>query len=186
MKNRDELDRPWWLLPPGRLHPLWWVTIGVALIWVDYLAGPFTQFPVLYVIPVSLAAWYSGRRPALALAVAVPLVHIMFLLTAQTQPGELAALAAATTLRGAVIIVMALWFARLSEHERALHRYVLKLEGLLPICSFCKSIRNEAGDWESFETFVSSRSDAQFTHSFCARCAKRHYPELRSRGASPN
>jgi hypothetical protein len=184
--NGHEHARPWWLLPPGRLHPLWWSVIGVALIGADYLAGPSTQFPVMYVIPVSLAAWYSGRGPALALAVAVPLLHIIFLVASQKPPGELAALVATTIFRGAVIIVMALWFSRLSEHERALHRYVLKLEGLLPICSFCKNIRNEAGDWEPFETFVSTRSDAMFSHGLCSRCSRRHYPETGADDASPN
>jgi hypothetical protein len=176
--DRHELARPLWLLPPGRLHPLWWSGIGAALIWLDYVAGPSTQYPVVYVIPVSLAAWYSGRWPALALAVAVPLAHLAFLVTVWNVPAELASLTATTIVRGLVIIVMALWFARLSEHERAVHRYVQRLEGLLRICSFCKSIQNEDGNWEPFETFVSKRSEARFTHGFCPNCVKAHYPDL--------
>jgi hypothetical protein len=109
------------------------------------------------------------------LAAAVPLVHIMFLVTMWASPGEATALVSTTIFRGVVIAVMALWFARLSEHERSLHRYVLKLEGLLPICSFCKSIRNEAGDWEPLEAFISTRSKAQFSHCFCANCLQRQY-----------
>ena len=31
--------RPWWLLPPGRIHPGWWVALG-ALLWLDHVAGP--------------------------------------------------------------------------------------------------------------------------------------------------
>ena len=72
---------------------------------------------------------------------------------------------------------MALWFARLSEHERALRRHVQRLEGLLPICSFCKSIRNKSGEWETLETFISTRSEAEFSHGFCADCGRTHYPE---------
>jgi hypothetical protein len=170
-----ERARPWWLLPVGRIHPLWWSGIGAGLIWIDYLVGPSTQFPVLYVIPVSLAAWYSGRWPALALAAAVPLVHIMFLVTVWASPDEATALVSTTIFRGVVIAVMALWFARLSEHERSLHRYVLKLEGLLSICSFCKSIRNEAGDWEPMEAFISTRSKAEFSHCLCTNCLQRQY-----------
>ena len=79
-------------------------------------------------------------------------------------------LATMTAARGVVILVMALWFARLAEHERQLLRYVVKLEGLLPICSVCKSIRNESGVWEPLEGFISSRSDAHFTHGFCPTC----------------
>jgi hypothetical protein len=80
-----------------------------------------------------------------------------------------------TAARGVVILVMALWFAQLAEHERQLLRYVVKLEGLLPICSVCKSIRNEAGAWEPLETFISSRSDADFTHGLCPDCVAHHY-----------
>jgi len=94
------------------------------------------------------------------------------------QTGSMATLVAATTIRGAVVIAMALWFARLSEHERELYRHVQTLEGLLPICSFCKSIRNESGEWERLERFISERSEAQFSHAFCPSCWKTHYPEL--------
>jgi hypothetical protein len=73
---------------------------------------------------------------------------------------------------------MALWIARLSEHERALTRYVQRLEGLLPICAFCKSIRNTDDQWEPLETFISTRSDAEFSHGFCPTCVKTHYEHL--------
>jgi hypothetical protein len=172
------LARPWWLLPPGRVNPLWWSGIGVLLIWFDFLAGPSAPFPVIYVIPVIVAAWYSGRRPALALAVAVPLAHIAFLGAVWAPSGDLAIRIAATIFRAAVIIVIALWFARLSEHERDIHRYVQRLEGLLAICSFCKSIRNKAGDWEPLETFISARSEAQFSHGLCPSCGRLHYPDI--------
>jgi hypothetical protein len=178
--KRDELARPWWLLPPGRLHPSWWIPLGAVLIWMDFAGGPGSQFPVAYVIPVALAAWYSGRWPALALAVGIPLAHVAFLVTSSYQAGALGQVAAPigeTIFRAAVIFVMALWFARLSEHERALERHVQRLEGLLPICSFCKSIRNKAGEWETLETFISTRSEAEFSHGFCASCGKLHYPD---------
>ena len=177
-QDKQALIRPWWLLPLGRLNPLWWIGIGAVLVCADYLTGPKTQFPVVYVIPVTLAAWYSGRGPALALAIAMPLLHILFSVTLWQQPESISALVAATTARGIVIIVLALWFARLSEHEREVHRHVQTLEGLLRICSFCKKIRNEGGDWEPLERFVSGRSKAQFSHGMCPSCQKTHYPEF--------
>jgi len=169
-----DLARPWWLLPIGRVNPLWWAAVGAAFIAIDYIAEAGTQFPTLYVVPVALAAWYSGRWPAITLAIAVPVFHILFLtLTSRTHDITLAI--AMTIVRCVIISVMALWFARLSEHERQLHRYVVKLEGLLPICAFCKSIRNEAGNWESLESFISERSDADFSHGLCPTCLRRHY-----------
>lgn len=172
--NAQPLSRPWWLLPPARLHPSWWIGIAGLLLGIDYITGLYRLLPAVYVVPVTLAAWYSGRRPALALAGVVPLVHFMFLVTLGTH-GPLPALVATTMVRGAVIVVMALWFARLSEHERELHRHVEALEGLLPICSFCKKIRNKAGEWERLEAFISERSDAQFSHGLCPECRRTHY-----------
>lgn len=51
------------------------------------------------------------------------------------------------------------------------------LKGVLPVCSFCKKIRNENNEWQPMESYITSRSDAKFSHSFCPDCGKRHYPE---------
>jgi len=125
-----------------------------------------------------LAAWYSGRWPALALALVTPLAHSVFLMAVWKQAGDPLTVVGPTLFRGTMIMITALWFARLSEHERELHRYMERLEGLLPICAFCKSIRNKAGDWEPIETYISERSEAEFTHGFCPTCGKTHYPEI--------
>jgi hypothetical protein len=167
-------ERPWWLLPPMRLHAAWWLALAASLLAVEYTTGFYSQFPLVYVIPVSLAAYYSGRGTALTLAVAIPIAHFIFaLLEAQTP--DVLTLAPPAILRGSVIIFMALWFARLSEHERALQREVRTLEGLLPICSFCKSIRNDSGEWEHLERFISRRSQTQFSHGICPSCQETQY-----------
>ena len=170
--------KPWWLLPLGRLHPLWWVVIAAVLLWVDYMTGPKTQFPVVYVLPVIVAAWFSGRLAAVTLALALALVHAVFLMVLWNQSGPMTTFIATTMFRATVVVAMALWLARLSEHERELRRHVQSLEGLLPICAFCKRIRNDAGEWERLESFIAARSDAQFSHSFCPGCWKQHYAEL--------
>jgi hypothetical protein len=81
-------------------------------------------------------------------------------------------------LRSAAVIAVALWLARLSDHERELRRHVQTLEGLLSICAFCKRIRNPSGEWERLESYIANRSQAQFSHSFCAACWRTHYSEL--------
>ena len=174
MTQNDDFVTPWWLLPLGRVNPWWWTLAAALFIALDYFLDAGTAFPTLYLIPVILAAWYSGRSAAIALAAAVSVFHLLVLILGW-QGESLTLPILMTIVRGAVISVIALWFARLSEHERQLHRYVVKLEGLLPICSFCKSIKNEAGDWESLEAFISERSDADFTHGLCPSCLKKHY-----------
>jgi hypothetical protein len=52
------------------------------------------------------------------------------------------------------------------------------LSGLLPICSYCKKIRDDKGYWNIIESYVQKHSNAQFTHSICPECAKKHYPDL--------
>jgi hypothetical protein len=121
-------------LPPGRIQPIWWIALGAAMLWIDYLTSTSEHFPVVYVLPVLLAAWYSGKWPAVGLAIAVPLVRLLFLVMPQRPPEGITSLALATAFRGVVIVFLALWFARLAEFERSLQNRVKVLEGLLPIC----------------------------------------------------
>lgn len=51
------------------------------------------------------------------------------------------------------------------------------LKGLLPICGWCKNIRNTDGSWERLETYVQKHSEAEFSHSICPTCEQKHYPE---------
>ncbi len=55
----------------------------------------------------------------------------------------------------------------------SLETNVTRLEGLLPLCSYCKNVRNTDDSWEDVTTYVSSRSNAQFTSSFCPDCEKK-------------
>jgi hypothetical protein len=47
------------------------------------------------------------------------------------------------------------------------------LHGLLPICAWCKKIRNEAGSWEHCENYIHDHSHVEFTHGICQECAAR-------------
>jgi hypothetical protein len=55
---------------------------------------------------------------------------------------------------------------------------VKTLSGMLPICAWCKKIRNDEGYWQKIEAYLKSHSDLDFTHSICHECAKKEYPEL--------
>lgn len=67
--------------------------------------------------------------------------------------------------------------ARVTELEQAL-AHVQRLQGLLPICSYCKKVRNEANYWEQVDSYFSSHSDLDFTHGICPACAERLMKEL--------
>lgn len=50
------------------------------------------------------------------------------------------------------------------------------LSGLLPLCAWCKSVRNDAGYWEQIETYLSERTEARFTHGLCPSCSNQMLP----------
>ena len=67
---------------------------------------------------------------------------------------------------------------RVTELEEALSR-VKTLQGLLPICSYCKKIRNDRNYWQQVEGYISDHSEAQFSHGICPDCYARFVqPEL--------
>jgi CheY-like chemotaxis protein len=47
---------------------------------------------------------------------------------------------------------------------------VKQLQGILPICSYCKKIRNDLNYWQNVETYVSDNSQAEFSHGICPTC----------------
>jgi DNA-binding response OmpR family regulator len=59
--------------------------------------------------------------------------------------------------------------SRVKELELALTNVKL-LQGLLPICCYCKKIRNDQNYWEQVDSYISDHSEAQFTHGICPDC----------------
>jgi hypothetical protein len=55
---------------------------------------------------------------------------------------------------------------------------IKQLSSFLPICSSCKSIRDDDGYWQQIEHYISEHSDTQFSHSLCPICANKLYPEF--------
>lgn len=49
------------------------------------------------------------------------------------------------------------------------------LEGIIPICMYCKEIRDEEGAWNQLEKYISEHSEAKFSHGICEKCKEKHY-----------
>lgn len=62
--------------------------------------------------------------------------------------------------------------------KAARERELQELRGLLPICSHCKRIRNDQGNWEQLESYISHHSRADFSHGLCPECLRKYYAEL--------
>jgi DNA-binding NtrC family response regulator len=55
---------------------------------------------------------------------------------------------------------------------------VKTLSGLLPVCAWCKKIRDDDGYWNDLQSYVAAHSDAQFTHGICPECLRGHFPGM--------
>lgn len=55
---------------------------------------------------------------------------------------------------------------------------VQTLSGIVPICSYCKKIRDDQGYWNQLESYLSERTEARFSHGICPACAQKEFPGL--------
>jgi protein subunit release factor A len=55
---------------------------------------------------------------------------------------------------------------------------VKQLEGIIPICMYCKKIRDDQESWHQLEKYISDHSDAQFSHSICPACYEKVKSDL--------
>lgn len=86
--------------------------------------------------------------------------------------------------------------SRVVQLERQLRRHVRDLEaalaevrqlrGLLPICSYCKSIRDDSHYWQTVESYISSRADVSFSHAICPACWKKYVEPQLNRMEDPS
>jgi DNA-binding response OmpR family regulator len=88
-----------------------------------------------------------------------------------TKPFDAAELRARVTVGVRVATLQVELAARITELEQALAR-VDQLHGILPICSYCKKVRNDTDSWQQMESYVSAHSNVRFNHGVCPDCKK--------------
>jgi DNA-binding NtrC family response regulator len=64
-----------------------------------------------------------------------------------------------------------------AELEKRL-KEIKTLQGLLPMCAWCRNIRDDNGYWKNLEAYIQEHSDATFTHGICPKCMKKVIPGL--------
>lgn len=151
------------------------LTVAAVVLVADYASGPFIQFPIFYLIPIAILAWYAGWRFALVLAIVMSLARLYYNLALWDAPWSGFQAGINALIRIAAFGLFAILIDRLARQQRALEREIKVLQGFLPICGHCKSIRGEDGSWYPLESYISNHSEARFTHSICPSCEQKHY-----------
>ena len=131
-------------------------------------------------------------------------IPVIFLTAVDTQEGELQGLEAGGIDYLTKPVNLALLKLRVRNHlllkkqrdlleeknaelEAALAR-VKQLEGIIPICSYCKKIRDDQQTWQQLEIYISNHSEAEFSHGMCPDCTEEqmkmieNYKQTSSRG----
>jgi hypothetical protein len=153
------------------------ILIALIILTIDYITGRHIQFPLLYVLPIGIAAWKSQKYTAYSMAILLPVARIGFHFPwNETQSLSAAILNSLVSM--VALILYAYLVDRVAWQTNLLKIKIRTLEGILPICASCKRIRNEKGEYEQIEKYITEHSEALFSHGICQECAKRLYPEL--------
>ena len=162
MKLRRTFER----FPFGRL-PAWiWIPLSALFVVLDTVTGNAIP-PPTYVLLIGPAAWFSGNKAGVPMAVLLPFARLATLEAGHPQVGP-----ARFVISVFVLVVIAILAARLARHEREMQDRIRALESLLPMCMFCKSIRNTAQQWQGLEAYMSEAGTA-VTHGICPACASK-------------
>ena len=61
--------------------------------------------------------------------------------------------------------------------QKETEKEIQTLRGILPLCSFCKKIRDDKGYWEQVDIYIHKHTEADISHSICPECLKKYYPK---------
>jgi hypothetical protein len=152
---------------------------------IDFATGKEIRFPILYVLPVGLAAFRNMKTAAYALAFALSLARMAF-----HTPWHIPETWPVAAMNALIYMLTLVFYAylidRIALQRKALLARVNMLEGILPICASCKKIRNENGQYEQIEKYISEHSPATFSHGVCPECMQKLYPWHMNEAKKPN
>jgi len=155
----------------------WALAMGAAILVADVASGPHVRGPVFFAFPVVVAGWHGFAKTATLLAMGLPAARVVVESTSWRMHVVFPEVLISGAVGIAALILLAFLAGRAGVAQRLRER-VKALEGILPICSFCKRIRDREDRWQSVERYISDRSQAAFSHGLCPECASKHYPEF--------
>jgi len=159
--------------------------VCVAL--VDWVTGDQFSFFTFYFLPISVAAWYVNFESSIAIAVVSVLAWFTVDYSLAHNHSSHFSYVWNSLVRLGAFVVIAFTMSKINiilKRERKLSEQLNKsiseikvLESFLSICCECKKIRNEEGQWQQMESYISQHSDTRFSHGFCPECFQKQMKE---------
>lgn len=167
--------------------------LGIVLVifflgWIDWQTGYELNFFVFYFIPVIIAAWFYGMKQTIVTSIICACIwFVADTLSGHNYSSNILAIWN-TFIRFSSFVIIGLSICKITillqlekNKTDALRKALLEikiLESFLSICSVCKKIRNEEGNWQQIESYISKHSGTEFSHGYCPECAKKVLEEL--------
>jgi hypothetical protein len=154
---------------------------------IDWQTGYELNFFAFYFIPIAIAAWFIGIKSAVVFSVVSTCVWVLadnlsghnYSSTYYVVWNTLIRLISFLVIGWSTHKINVLFQSEKRKTERlqkALSE-IKTLESFLSICCVCKKIRNEDGNWQQMESYISGHSETRFSHGFCPECAKKAMEE---------
>lgn len=166
------------LFEQGLWNRLWFMLVVCVAFWeLDWELVPVAVFPFVFIFPIMLVAWNRSLKLALICCLVFSLSRVAREYVLDQRLMGLGDIAEAMV-RFFVFMLLATLTNLLGRQSRQLRARVQQLEGILPICAGCKSIRDDQGHWTQLEGYISKHTPAQFSHSFCPECFRAIYGDI--------
>ena len=156
--------------------PFFSILLALIILYLDYITGPEIQFPFLFIAPVILITCYNDLWWGLALSVLLPIVSVYFIFL-WNENQRFIFIIINLVIRIIIFAFIAVLINVVKKQKRELSERINNLESFLPICSFCKKIRDEKNHWHNIENYISGKTSTEFSHSICPDCAKKYYKD---------
>jgi len=147
--------------------PLVWLLFSILCGLLDYWSGPILHFQIAYALPIAMAAWHRGLRWAIPMAIGLSCLRLAFL-----HHESLSIHWGIATVNLAIRMSVLASLAFLVHHTSRLATRAAHLEGLLPVCAWCKRIRGKDHQWVSLEVYLATQAEVVMTHGICPDCGR--------------
>lgn len=164
--------------------------LNIIIGYIDYVTGYDIGISAFYLAPIGLVVWFLNSKKSAGIYMAI--ITSITVTASNLLAGQMIRYYAVelwnTAVHFAFFAISALLIyevrSNLEKREKlkrdlqqALDQ-VNKLSGLLPLCSSCKKICDDKGNWSHVEEYISEHSDAMVSHGICPDCALKHYPQF--------
>lgn len=136
-----------------------YVILGAAILLLDLFTGRFLMFPILFVFPVALSAWFRSARLAYSLAVLLPFGRLLIAAIVDL-PSPLPSVIANGLIRVAVLVFLAFLVSRTARQTKELQQ---RVDSLITICAWSRTVEFQ-GEWISFEQYLLRRFNINASH----------------------